>query len=54
MLSLGQPRRRPSTSTMASVEKPELISTTVPPAKSSTPRWANHPSGLNTQWARGT
>src|SRR5579875_152685 len=52
--SPGHPRRRPSTSTMARVEKPELISTTVPPAKSSTPRRASQPSGLNTQWANGT
>jgi hypothetical protein len=52
--SPGHPRRRPSTKTMASVEKPELISTTVPPAKSSTPRLASHPPGLNTQCARGT
>src|SRR5450759_650099 len=52
--ALGHPRRRPSTNTTARVENPELISTTVPPAKSSTPRWASHPPGLKAQWARGT
>ena len=36
--SRGQPRRLPSTSASASADAPELISTAVPPAKSSAPR----------------
>ena len=35
--SRGQPWRRPITKASASAEAPELISTTLPPAKSSTP-----------------
>ena len=35
--SRGHPRRLPSTSASASADAPELISTAVPPAKSSAP-----------------
>ena len=52
--SPGQPRRRPRTIASARADAPEFISTTEPPAKSSTPICASQPFGENTQWARGT
>ena len=51
--SRGHPRRRPSTSASASADAPLSISTTLPPAKSRTPRRNNQPSGENTQCAIG-
>ena len=51
MPSRGQPRRLPSTSTMARAAAPALMCTTAPPAKSRAPelgqtsRWREHPVG---------
>src|SRR3954453_16342122 len=53
--SLPKPSRGPSTSTSASPETPQLISTTVPPAKSSAPSFCvTQPPGPHTQCATGT
>ena len=52
--SPGQPRRRPRTIASARADAPEFISTTDPPAKSSTPICASQPVGEKTQWASGT
>ncbi len=61
--SRGQPRRFPTTSTRASADAPESISTAVPPAKSSacsrlaiqppTDPGPVAPSNAKTQWASG-
>ena len=61
-LTVGNPARRPSTSTRASVAMPALMWMAVPPARSIAPRpLAIHPpttepsseSNANTQWATG-
>src|SRR5665647_1806022 len=50
---LPNPTRFPITSASARAANPELICTTVPPAKSSAPNWAAQPPP-HTQWARGS
>ena len=49
-----KPRRRPSTSAATSADTPELMWTTVPPAKSSAPRLCSQPPVPQTQWAIGS
>ena len=49
-----KPIRRPSTSAATSAETPELIWTTVPPAKSSVPRLCSQPPAPQTQCAIGS
>jgi len=51
--SLLNPTRLPRASAQASAAIPELMCTTVPPAKSSTPAWAPQPPGSHIQWAMG-
>ena len=53
--SRPKPIRFPKMSAAARAAKPELMWTTVPPAKSSAPSppAPSHPSVLHTQWARG-
>src|SRR4029079_7074198 len=46
-------RRRPIMSATISAETPELMWTTVPPAKSSAPSLYSQPSVDQTQWAIG-
>ncbi len=46
-------RRRPIMSATMSAETPELMWTTVPPAKSSAPSLYSQPSVDQTQWAIG-
>src|SRR6266542_5872094 len=53
MGSLGQPRRRPTTSASATPAIPALAWTTVPPAKSSAPSLNSQPLGEKTQCATG-
>src|SRR5207302_3070897 len=53
MGSLLNPTRLPSASAQASAAIPELMCTTVPPAKSSTPAVAPQPPGSHIQWAIG-
>src|SRR5271157_438348 len=53
MRSLPKPTRLPMTSRMASAEKPALMWTTTPPAKSIAPSWASQPPP-HTQWAMGS
>ena len=48
------PFRRPIISAVASAETPEMICTTVPPAKSSTPMLRNQPPIPQTQWQTGS
>ena len=45
--------RRPSMRAQTRPVTPQLISTTVPPAKSATPSWASQPVGPQTQCASG-
>ena len=45
--------RRPMSSATISAETPELMWTTVPPAKSSAPSLNSQPSVAQTQWAIG-
>ncbi len=52
MVYSPNPARFPITSAMASAENPEQISTTVPPAKSSSPHDCAHPPP-QAQWASG-
>src|SRR5437667_10817618 len=54
MGSRPYPRRRPMTSAAASAETPELMCTTVPPAKSSAPTRLSHPPVPQTQCASGS
>ena len=54
MCSFPYPRRRPSTRAHASAATPELMCTTVPPAKSSAPRFLIHPPTAHTQCASGS
>ncbi len=49
----GKPRRRPMTTAATSAEMPELMCTTVPPAKSSAPIVRSQPPTPQTQWASG-
>src|SRR5215470_10849370 len=49
--TLPKPTRLPMISTATSAEIPELICTTVPPAKSSAPIVRNQPPVPQTQWA---
>ena len=53
--SIGSPltARRPISSATTSAETPELMWTTVPPAKSSAPSLNSQPSADQTQWASG-
>src|SRR5256714_5446745 len=51
---LPNPGRRPSTSAAPRAETPELIWTTVPPAKSRAPRLWSQPPAPQTQWAIGS
>src|SRR6476469_2939441 len=53
MLSRGHPRRLPRTRATAMAAAPAFAWTTVPPAKSSAPRWKSQPLGEKTQWAIG-
>src|SRR4029077_13037362 len=53
MGSLLNPTRLPRASAQASAAIPELMCTTVPPAKSSTPAVAPQPPGSHIQWAMG-
>ena len=53
IITFGQPWRGPITRASARAEAPEQISTTVPPAKSSSPTWWSQPSGDQTQCASG-
>src|SRR5512136_1515628 len=53
MAYFPKPTRLPMTRARASAANPELICTTVPPAKSRAPNWAAHPPP-QTQWARGS
>src|SRR5712692_746086 len=48
------PLRLPMTIAAASAEIPEEMCTTVPPAKSSSPRFFSHPPTPQTQWASGS
>src|SRR5215470_17938008 len=50
----GKPRRRPITIAHTRAEAPELMCTTVPPAKSSTPSALIHPPLPHTQCANGS
>src|SRR5207248_11559965 len=52
--SLPNPRRRPRTRAATSAETPELMCTTVPPAKSSAPSFCSHPPAPQTQCASGS
>src|SRR5216684_6320722 len=52
--SLPKPSRLPSTSAATRAETPELIWTTVPPAKSSAPRLCSQPPAPQTQCAIGS
>src|SRR5215831_20198649 len=52
--SVGKPRRLPTTMAHTRAETPELICTTVPPAKSSAPRAPIHPPLPQTQCANGS
>src|SRR4030095_14458407 len=52
--SVGKPRRRPTTRAHTEAETPELICTTVPPAKSSAPRAPIQPPFPQTQCASGS
>src|SRR6266513_2891739 len=47
-------RRGPSMRAATSAETPELMCTTVPPAKSSAPSFWSQPPAPQTQWARGS
>src|SRR6266498_3256271 len=49
MCSLPYPLLFPMTNAQASADTPELMCTTVPPAKSSAPRFLNHPPTPQTQ-----
>jgi hypothetical protein len=49
----GHPLRFLTTSSRPRPPMAALMCTTVPPAKSSAPRWNNQPLGSNTQWAIG-
>ena len=53
--SIGSPftARRPISSATTRAETPELMWTTVPPAKSSAPSLNSQPSADQTQWASG-
>ena len=51
---MPNPRRFPIMRAAAKAEMPELICTTVPPAKSRAPRFRNHPPTPQTQWASGS
>ena len=53
MFSCPYPRRLPSISAHTSPVTPQLISTTVPPAKSAMPILASQPVGAHTQCASG-
>src|SRR5512134_2545206 len=53
MLSVPNPLRLPTTRAAARAETPEVMWTTVPPAKSSAPRFRIHPPIPHTQWATG-
>src|SRR5512136_465546 len=50
---LPKPTRFPITSATARAANPELMCTTVPPAKSTAPNWDAQPPP-HTQWARGS
>src|SRR5262245_47938990 len=52
--SVGKPRRLPTTMAHTRAETPELICTTVPPAKSSAPRVLSQPPFPQTQCANGS
>ena len=52
--TLPYPRRRPRNRAQTSAETPELMCTTVPPAKSSAPRLCSQPPIPHTQWASGS
>src|SRR2546422_2577621 len=52
--SVGKPRRRPTTMAHTRAETPELICTTVPPAKSKAPRALIQPPFPQTQCASGS
>ena len=54
MLSFPYPIRRPKTNAHAKADTPELMCTTVPPAKSSAPRFRSHPPTPHTQCASGS
>ena len=53
MLSDPNPFRFPTTRAAASAETPEVMWTTVPPAKSRAPMFRIHPPIPHTQWATG-
>src|SRR5512134_549337 len=53
MLSIPNPLRLPTAIAAARAETPEVMWTTVPPAKSRAPRLRIHPPIPHTQWATG-
>src|SRR5512139_172531 len=53
MLSVPKPLRFPTTRAAARALTPEVMRTTVPPAKSRAPRFRIHPPIPQTQWATG-
>src|SRR3989339_1326496 len=54
MAAPGYPLRFPSMSAQTSADTPDEICTTVPPAKSSAPRFLSQPPTPHTQWQTGS